>query len=276
MPELPEVETTCAGLRHALLGAHIQEVEQHRADLRMPMPRNLKSRLTGRTITGIDRRAKYIIMRLDDGMALLLHLGMSGRLVVGRPDDPARKHDHVVLHCDRDRTLRFNDPRRFGMLDSCPAEELSQHPLLCHLGVEPLGKDLTSAYLAKQFSGKKTTIKAALLDQRIIAGLGNIYVCEALFHARIAPTRLAGSLSPKEIATLVPSIRKVLQAALAAGGSSLRDYVQSDGVLGSFQNHFAVYDREGKRCPGCRCGKPAIMRITQSGRSSFFCPIRQL
>ena len=300
MPELPEVETTCRGLEHALAGAQILRVEQRRADLRFPLPKNLAQKLAGRRIVKIWRRAKYIVIELDDGQALLLHLGMSGRLVVGAPETPPEKHDHVIFHCDRDRTLRFNDPRRFGMLDLLPVADLARHRLLQNLGVEPLlvpskslsrfdnatvsretpqpperAGELTPAYLAGKLRGKKTTMKAALLDQSIIAGLGNIYVCEALFHAGISPRRRAGSLKPAAIAALIPAIRKVLHAALKAGGSSLRDYVQSDGALGFFQDQFAVYDRADKKCPGCSCGKPAIKRIAQSGRSTFYCAVKQ-
>jgi len=275
MPELPEVETTCRGLANKLLGAKILRAEQNRADLRMPMPKNLPAKLQGRSIIAVRRRAKYILIDLDDKQSLLIHLGMSGRMVVGKPDDPAQKHDHVVLHCAGDRTVRFNDPRRFGMLDLCPTEKLPEHKLLKDLGVEPLEKHLTIAYLTEKFRTRKTPIKAALLDQTIIAGLGNIYVCEALFHARLSPERLASSLTTTEIAALIPAIYKVLKAAIKAGGSSLRDYVQSDGALGYFQTQFAVYDHEGQSCPGCTCGKPAIVRIVQSGRSTFFCPVRQ-
>ncbi|MEJ0063756.1 MAG: bifunctional DNA-formamidopyrimidine glycosylase/DNA-(apurinic or apyrimidinic site) lyase [Alphaproteobacteria bacterium] len=274
MPELPEVETVCRGLEAKLAGAKIKDAVLHRADLRFPMPKGLEARLRGRRIAHVRRRAKYIVIELSGGDALLLHLGMSGRLVVGAADKAAEKHDHVVIHCDKG-TLRFNDPRRFGMLDLCALKDLPEHRLLRGLGVEPLEKDLTAKFLAQKFKGKKTPIKAALLDQRIIAGLGNIYVCEALFHAGISPLRLAGSLKPAEIAALVPAIRKVLKAAIKAGGSSLRDYVQSGGELGYFQHNFAVYDREDKQCPGCHCGKPAITRIVQSGRSTFFCPVRQ-
>lgn len=275
MPELPEVETICRGLDHVLQGAKILRVEQRRADLRFLLPEKLAERLTGRRVVGIRRRAKYIMIELDDGNVILLHLGMSGRLVVGVPETPPAKHDHVILHCDHDRTVCFNDPRRFGMLDLLPAVDLPQHRLLKHLGVEPLGGDLTPAYLAAKFHGRKTSIKAALLDQRLIAGLGNIYVSEALYYAGVLPLRRAGSLKPKEIAALVPAIRKVLKAAIEAGGSSLRDYVQSDGTQGYFQTKFAVYDRTGRSCPGCACGKPAIMRIVQNGHATFFCPAKQ-
>lgn len=275
MPELPEVETTCRGLAMKLRDATIQCAEQNRADLRTPMPKNLPAKLKARRILAVRRRAKYIIIDLDNHHSLLIHLGMSGRMVVGTPEQPAEKHDHVVIHCDGQRTLRFNDPRRFGMLDLCATAQLPQHKLLINLGIEPLENGLTAPYLTEKFNGKQSPIKAALLDQTIIAGLGNIYVCEALFLAHIAPERQAGSLSKTEIAALIPAIKKTLNAALKAGGSSLRDYVQSDGALGYFQTQFAVYGRENKQCPDCTCGKPVIQRIVQSGRSTFYCPIKQ-
>lgn len=275
MPELPEVETICRGLAHVLHGAQIVKVEQNRPNLRFPFPENLVEKLTGRRIKNLRRRAKYIFIDLDNGQSLLLHLGMSGQLIVGTADRPAGKHDHVIMHCDGNRTLRFNDPRRFGLLDLWPTQELAQHRLLLGLGVEPLDQNLTADYLSQKLRGKKTTIKAALLDQRIIAGLGNIYVCEALFYAGISPLRTAESLTSAEILTLIPAIRTVLNAALQAGGSSLRDYVQSDGTQGGFQNDFAVYNRERRPCPGCTCGQAAIQRITQGGRSTFYCPTRQ-
>jgi formamidopyrimidine-DNA glycosylase len=271
MPELPEVETTCRGLVKRLLGARIERVELHRHDLRLPLPHGLAGKLQDRRITALRRRAKYIVMELDDGHALLLHLGMSGRLVIGKLQDKTEKHDHVVIHCDRDRTLRFNDPRRFGMLDYVAVEMLSQHKLLKQLGVEPLEDGLTTAYLQKKFDGKKTPMKAALLDQRIIAGLGNIYVCEVLFLAGISPFRLAKDVTLAECRELVPAIRKVLNAAIAAGGSSLRDYVQADGALGFFQDKFSVYDREGQPCPRCLNKIILVQRASQCGRSSFFC-----
>lgn len=272
MPELPEVETTCRGLAKRLLGARIERVELHRPDLRFPLPRGLGSKLQGRRITALHRRAKYIVIELDDGQALLLHLGMSGRLVIGKPQDKAEKHDHVVIHCDHDRTLRFNDPRRFGLLDYSATANLPQHKLLENLGVEPLSNDLTADYLQKKFAGKKTPMKVALLDQRIIAGLGNIYVCEALFLAGISPFRQAKDVTAAECRKLVPAIRKVLNAAIAAGGSSLRDYVQADGALGFFQDKFSVYDREGQVCKRCKTKDSIVQRLTQSDRSTFFCP----
>jgi formamidopyrimidine-DNA glycosylase len=279
MPELPEVETVCRGLAKTLTGARITEMHQHRADLRMALPQNLPARLKGRRVEAIRRRAKYILIDLDNGESLLMHLGMSGRMVLAANDiKPAAKHDHLVFHFDNGITLRFNDPRRFGLCDFVRTSELEQHKLLRHVGVEPLGHDLTAKTLTAKFKGKKTSIKAALLDQRLIAGIGNIYASEALFHAGISPKRQAGRCTPGQIAKLVPAIKKVLRAAIAAGGSTLRDYVQADGELGYFQHRFAVYGREGKPCPGCSCkGKDGgIRRVTQSGRSSFYCPTKQV
>lgn len=279
MPELPEVETVCRGLAKALTGARMTEVEQHRGDLRTPMPKNLPARLAGRTIESIARRAKYILMTLDKNEVLLLHLGMSGRMVITHNDHaPPGKHDHLVFRFDNGVTLRFNDPRRFGMCDLVASKDIGQHKLLRRLGIEPLGPGLTPATLAAKLKGKKTSVKAALLDQRLIAGIGNIYACEVLFHAGIGPKRKAGACTKAQIARLVPAIRKVLKAAIAAGGSSLRDYKQADGELGYFQHHFAVYDRTGKPCPGCRCDirrTGGIKRIAQGGRSTFYCPVKQ-
>lgn len=279
MPELPEVETVCRGLAKALLHARITEVEQHRGDLRTPLPKNLPARLKGRQIEAINRRAKYILITLDKGETLLMHLGMSGRMVISHGDKrPPFKHDHLVFHFTNGATLRFNDPRRFGMCDLVPTKDVPKHKLLRHLGIEPLGKDLTPSTLAAKFKGKKTSVKDALMDQRLIAGIGNIYACEALFYAGINPKRKAGACRREQIAKLAPAIRKVLEAAINSGGSTLRNYAQSNGDLGGFQHHFAVYDREGKRCPGCSCDTAktgGIQRIAQGGRSTFYCPIKQ-
>jgi formamidopyrimidine-DNA glycosylase len=293
MPELPEVETVCRGLARALTGARITTLEQHRGALRTPLPANLPARLKGRKIEDIRRRAKYILIALDKGETLLMHLGMSGRMVIRHDDrNPPSKHDHLVFHFDNGVTLRFNDPRRFGMCDLVANDDLPEHKLLRHVGIEPLGDELTPAFLTAKFKGKAASAKDALMDQRIIAGLGNIYVCEALFHAGIGPKKKAGAITKAQLAKLVPAIRKVLNAAIAAGGSSLRDYVQASGELGYFQNHFAVYGREGEACPGCTCDassakarqkgaakkspiKGGIKRMTQAGRSTFYCPIKQ-
>lgn len=279
MPELPEVETVCRGLLKALKGARIVKAEAHRPDLRMPLPENLAPRLKGRRVLDIRRRAKYILIDLDKGETLLLHLGMSGRMVITHKVAPPGKHDHLVFQFDNGAVVHFNDPRRFGMCDLIATDELSQHKLLRGLGIEPLEKNLTPEFLSAKFKGKKTSIKAALLDQRLVVGVGNIYACEALFYANISPKRRAGACTKEQIAKLVPAIRKVLNAAIKAGGSSLRDYVQSDGELGYFQHHFAVYDREGKACPGCTCNVAktgGVQRIPQGGRSSFYCKIKQV
>lgn len=279
MPELPEVETVCRGLAKALVNARITELEQHRKDLRIALPKNLPTRLQGRRVEAIRRRAKYVLVTLDQGETLLLHLGMSGRMVLSHNDkNPPAKHDHLVFHFDNGVTLRFNDPRRFGLCDLIKTGDLLAHKLIRHLGIEPLGDDLTAPVLAGKFKGKKTSVKDALMDQRIVVGVGNIYACEALFYAGINPKRKAGACNKEQIAKLVPAIRKVLNASIKAGGSSLRDYVQSDGELGYFQHHFAVYGRTGKACLACDCNVKktgGIKRIAQGGRSTFYCPARQ-
>jgi formamidopyrimidine-DNA glycosylase len=260
-----------------LTGVRITSVDVHRGGLRMPFPPHLAERLKGRRIQSIHRRAKYILMTLDKDETLLLHLGMSGRMVITHKPEKPGKHDHLVLHFDKVH-VTFNDPRRFGVCDLVPTKDLPDYKLLRHLGVEPLEKELTPAFLAATLKGKKTSVKAALLDQRLVVGVGNIYACEALFHAGINPKKRAGACSKDQIARLVPAIRKVLNASIKAGGSSLRDYVQADGELGYFQHHFAVYDREGKKCPNCTCDiekTGGIQRIPQGGRSSFYCPVKQ-
>ncbi len=273
MPELPEVETTGRGLAAQLLNQTLIRAEQRRADLRSKMPINLRD-LEGAKLQAVERRAKYLLLRFDNHLTLLLHLGMSGRLVIARHDDGQRgKHDHLVLHFNKG-IMRFNDARRFGRVDLCETGSESQHPLLCHLGPEPLDRRFTPKALGAALTGRKTAIKLALLDQTIVAGIGNIYACEALYHANINPKRAAGSLRPAELAALVPAIKTVLTAAIKAGGSSLRDYVQTDGNLGYFQTKFAVYDREGQPCPGCTCNF-GIERFTQGGRSTFWCRQKQ-
>ncbi|MDX2028153.1 MAG: bifunctional DNA-formamidopyrimidine glycosylase/DNA-(apurinic or apyrimidinic site) lyase [Alphaproteobacteria bacterium] len=279
MPELPEVETVCRGLAKALTGKRITRADVRRPDLRFPFPKNLPARLKGRRIAKIERRAKYILVRLDKNETLALHLGMSGRMVIlNKPTKPGL-HDHLIFHFGKNLFVHFNDPRRFGLCDLIPTHELAQHKLFRHLGIEPLGKELSAAWLAAKFRSKKTPIKAALLDQRLVVGVGNIYACEALYHARISPKRLAKRCLKEDTARLVPAIRKVLNAAIKAGGSSLRDYVRADGELGYFQHRFAVYDREGKPCPECDCDLQktgGVKRMAQGGRSTFYCPVRQL
>ncbi len=286
MPELPEVETVCRGLSAKLEGQVLRQVDQHRPDLRFPLPERFTERLAGRRIDRISRRAKYILIHLDanaeDSMVLMIHLGMAGRMMVLPPDRAAgftpEKHDHVVFHAGDGTVVTFNDTRRFGMMDLVPAAELDRHRLLADLGPEPLGNAFNAPYLSAKLAGRRTPIKAALLDQRVVAGLGNIYVCEALFMSGISPRRLAASVAGQRAERLVPAIREVLEAAIAAGGSSLRDYVQTDGELGYFQHAWAVYGREGEACRDCRCEPEqtgGVRRMVQSGRSTFYCPLRQ-
>ena len=283
MPELPEVETVVRGLRPRLEGHRLARVDQHRPDLRFPLPPNFAERLTGRRIERIFRRAKYILARLDDGQVLLCHLGMSGRMTIHEPDGgqplaPLDRHDHVVFTNDQGTEIRFNDARRFGIMDLFAGEALDEHPLLRALGPEPLGNAFNGPALAAALKGRRSPIKAALLDQRVVAGLGNIYVCEALFRAGLSPRRQAYTVQGGRAERLAAAVRAVLQRAIEAGGSSLRDYVQADGELGYFQHEWAVYGREGEACPGCDC-EPSrsggIARIVQSGRSTFFCSRRQ-
>jgi formamidopyrimidine-DNA glycosylase len=293
MPELPEVETVRRGLEPAMEGARFTKVEVHRGDLRWPLPKDFVPRLEGNTVTGIGRRAKYLLADLSSGDVLLMHLGMSGSFHVfdengardrsGTPGNyyHARSehtaHDHVVFHMSSGAIVTFNDPRRFGSMKIVPRKKLDAEPLLNRLGPEPLGNAFDAAMLAQACKGKKTSLKAALLDQRVVAGLGNIYVCEALYRARLSPKRMASTIASKTGAPneraerLVEGIKAVLQDAIKAGGSSLRDHKRTDGELGMFQHHFRVYDREGEKCPtpGCR-GK--IKRIVQNGRSTFYCP----
>jgi formamidopyrimidine-DNA glycosylase len=274
MPELPEVETVRRGLALKMTGRRIARAELRRPDLRRPFPPMLAERLDGARIGELGRRGKYILIELDDDGLLLLHLGMSGRIVAGGSDMPEEKHDHVVLTLDDGTVVRFNDARRFGTLDYLRRSELTVHPLLAGLGPEPLGPDFDGRYLAKSLVGKMTPIKSALLDQRIVAGLGNIYVCEALYRAGVSPRRLAGTVSAVRAQRLAHAIREVLGEAIEAGGSSLRDYVQANGELGYFQHRWAVYGREGEPCPGCTCAE-GVRRIAQAGRSTFFCAKRQ-
>jgi formamidopyrimidine-DNA glycosylase len=279
MPELPEVETVRRGLAPSMEGNRIALAQVNRPDLRWPFPPDFARRLTGRQIERLRRRSKYILADLDGGESLLIHLGMSGRMTVsGDPlgqfvhSHPAlEKHDHVILDMENGARITFNDPRRFGAMDLLATATAETHPLLAKLGPEPLGNHFDEPYLVAALKGRNTPIKAALLDQRLVAGLGNIYVCEALFRAHIAPARKAGRISAARAASLVPIIRQVLTEAIAAGGSSLRDFRQASGELGYFQHAFDVYGREGAPCrtPGCT---GLIRRIAQSGRSSFYCP----
>lgn len=279
MPELPEVETVRRGLSPVMEGQVIVQADVNRPDLRWPFPPRMAERLTGQRVTGLRRRSKYILVDLASGETLLIHLGMSGRMLIsGDPlgkflhHHPApEKHDHVVLHMENGARITFNDPRRFGAMDLIRTANAEAHPLLVKLGPEPLGNSFSGPYLIEALRGRNTPVKSALLDQRIVAGLGNIYVCEALFRARISPRRRAGRISATRVATLVPIIRDVLGEAIEAGGSSLRDFRQADGELGYFQHSFDVYGREGQPCRHEGC-PDVIARIVQSGRSSFYCP----
>ncbi|MGI3164051.1 bifunctional DNA-formamidopyrimidine glycosylase/DNA-(apurinic or apyrimidinic site) lyase [Pseudooceanicola sp. 200-1SW] len=279
MPELPEVETVRAGLAPAMEGAVITRAAVNRPDLRWPFPEGMAARLTGQRVLRLRRRSKYILADLSGGESLLIHLGMSGRMTVsGDPlgrfvhDHPAaQKHDHVVLDMSNGARITFNDPRRFGAMDLLPTEGAEAHPLLAGLGPEPLGNQFDGAYLAARLKPRRSPIKTALLDQKVVAGLGNIYVCETLYRARLSPARRCDRIATDRLAALVPIIRDVLTEAIAAGGSSLRDFRQADGELGYFQHSFDVYGREGAPCrtPGCEA---SIRRLVQSGRSSFYCP----
>jgi formamidopyrimidine-DNA glycosylase len=274
MPELPEVETVRRGLALKMTGRHIVKAELRRQDLRRPFPPMLARTLTGAKIGKLARRGKYILIELDDNGTLLLHLGMSGRITAGPADLPHAPHDHVVLTLDDGTVVRFNDARRFGLLDYMRRGEEAAHPLLAGMGPEPLEAGFDGKYLARKLAGKMTPIKAALLDQKIVAGLGNIYVCEALYRAGLSPQRLAATVTGARADKLAKAIHETLTDAIQAGGSSLRDYVQADGELGYFQHRWAVYGREGEPCPGCTC-KEGVRRIVQSGRSTFFCAKKQ-
>lgn len=279
MPELPEVETVRRGLDPVMTGRIIARAETRRPDLRWPLPERMAERLAGQRVERLRRRSKYILADLSSGETLLIHLGMSGRMLVSgvqlgqfHHDHPApQKHDHVILEMEGGGRVTFNDARRFGAMDLVATEAAEQHPLLASLGPEPLGNAFDEDYLIARFRGRQTPVKAALLDQKTVAGLGNIYVCEVLHRAGISPRRQAGRISATRVAALVPLIRQVLAEAIEAGGSSLRDYRQADGELGYFQHTFRVYDREGQPCPTPGC-TGTIGRIVQSGRSSFHCP----
>jgi formamidopyrimidine-DNA glycosylase len=296
MPELPEVETVMRGLSAVLTGRTIAHAETRRAGLRWPFPEGLAERLTGVRVEGFRRRGKYMLMRLSSGSSVLIHLGMSGRMVARPPDSTPMPriapqgaasdargtgdglaHEHLVLETSDGWRVGFQDPRRFGSVDLVPTVAENSHRLLAGMGPEPLDDSFTPAVLSKSLMGKNTPIKAALLDQGVVAGLGNIYVAEALFGAGISPRRTASTVAGVRAARLVPAIKAVLRDAIEAGGSSLRDYVRSDGELGRFQDRFGVYDRLGKPCPKCpgppTC--PGVARIVQAGRSTFFCPRTQ-
>ena len=292
MPELPEVETVRRGLAPAMEGARFAKVEVHRGDLRWPLPKDFAKRLEGNTVTGLGRRAKYLLADLSSGDVLLMHLGMSGSFHVfyekghragGAPGNYYHErsqhvtHDHVVFHMSSGAIVTFNDPRRFGSMKIVAREKLDAEPLLNRLGPEPLGNEFDAAMLARACKGKKTSLKAALSDQCVVAGLGNIYVCEALYRARLSPKRQASTIATRSGAPndraerLVEGIKAVLHDAIKAGGSSLRDHRQTNGELGYFQHSFQVYDREGEQCHTRGCSG-IVRRFTQNGRSTFWCP----
>jgi formamidopyrimidine-DNA glycosylase len=287
MPELPEVETVRRGLAPAMEGVRIAKVEVRHRGLRWPIAKDFEKRIAGTTVEGLGRRAKYLLADLSSGDVLVMHLGMSGSFRVAQNGEEGKiakyhheksksvSHDHVVFHMSNGATVTFNDPRRFGSMKLVPRARMDAEPLLRGIGPEPLGNEFDTVMLAKACAGKKTSLKAALLDQRVVAGLGNIYVCEALFRARLSPKRLASTIADRggkptaRAVALVDAIKAVLHDAIKAGGSSLRDHRRADGSLGDFQHNFLVYDREGKPCPGC---KGTVKRIVQNGRSTFYCP----
>ncbi len=284
MPELPEVETVRRGLAPAMEGARVDKVEVRHRGLRWPIARDFEKRVEGKTVDGLGRRAKYLTADLSSGDVLVMHLGMSGSFRIGKDAKPgvyyhekskSTAHDHVVFHMSNGQTITYNDPRRFGSMKLVPRSNIDQEPLLRGLGPEPLGNAFDAAMLAQACAGKKTSLKAALLDQRVVAGLGNIYVCEALFRARLSPKRRASTIAdragrPNERAeALVTAVKAVLNDAIKAGGSSLRDHRRADGSLGDFQHNFQVYDREGEPCLN---SKGSVKRIVQAGRSTFYCP----
>ncbi|HER27545.1 MAG TPA: bifunctional DNA-formamidopyrimidine glycosylase/DNA-(apurinic or apyrimidinic site) lyase [Rhodospirillales bacterium] len=279
MPELPEVETVRRALAPVLEGRTLVRVVARRPDLRFPLPEDFGQRLTGRRVRAVRRRAKFLLIEIDDGTVLVSHLGMSGSYRIHQGDKPPlEKHEHIILLTDEGTEIRYNDPRRFGFMDLVDGGQLADYPMLKNMGPEPLDDAFDGAALTAALKNRQTPIKAALLDQTVVAGLGNIYVAEALFRAGISPRRKAASVAGVRAARLVPAIKEVLQEAIAAGGSSISDHRQPDGEPGYFQHRFAVYGRQGEPCPGCHCDVSrtgGIARITQSGRSTFYCSRRQ-
>lgn len=279
MPELPEVETVKNGIIPLLEGRRLFRVIQRRDKLRIPLPENFAERLTGRMIERITRRAKYLLLHLDEQEILICHLGMSGKMTVIAAKDRAtpdvfKKHDHIILETDAHDLVIFNDPRRFGLMTLCQADELDQHSLFRHMGPEPLGNEFNAEYLMGKMKKSRSPIKTILLNQRVVVGLGNIYVCEALFLAGISPEKKAHDIGTDEVEKLVPIIRDVLLRAIEAGGSTLKDYARVDGELGYFQHEFKVYGREGEACLKVSC-ESNIERIIISNRSTFYCPTCQ-
>lgn len=279
MPELPEVETVRQGLADVLEGRRLHRVQVMRPDLRFPLPENFEGRLSGRQVEKLARRGKYLLIHLQERLTLIAHLGMSGRFrIFNTSPPPLERHDHVVFEAEGGISVRFNDPRRFGFMDLADTDTLASHKMLKNMGPEPLANDFNGPVLAAALKGRKSPIKAALLDQSVIAGMGNIYVSEALFRAGLSPKRKSGTVQGGRAENLARAIRDVLNEAIAAGGSSLRDHRQPSGELGYFQHSFAVYGCTGQPCPGCTCDPTrtgGIRRITQSGRSTFYCAAKQ-
>ncbi|PCI33166.1 MAG: DNA-formamidopyrimidine glycosylase [Alphaproteobacteria bacterium] len=276
MPELPEVETVKKGIIPLLEGRQLFRVIQRRDTLRIPLPDNFAARLTGRTVERITRRAKYLLLHLDGGESLICHLGMSGKMTLKAAADRTvpdvfEKHDHIILETDAHDLVIYNDPRRFGLMTLCPTDELDQHRLFRDMGPEPLGNEFNGEYLLKKLEKRRSPIKNVLLDQRVVVGLGNIYVCEALFVAGMSPEKKACDLDAEEAEKMVPIIRDILLRAIEAGGSTLKDYARVDGELGYFQHEFKVYGREGEPCVNATCDSK-IKRLIQSNRSTFYCP----
>jgi formamidopyrimidine-DNA glycosylase len=274
MPELPEVETVCRGISPALEGATIAKIDIRQSKLRLPVPENLGAVITGQRVERVRRRAKYILIDFEDGHHGLVHLGMSGAFRVYKADDekpPLEKHDHIIIDTDAGARLIYNDPRKFGFFDLIDPGKENDHNFLCKLGVEPMGNHLNANYLWVKFKGKKAPIKQALLDQSLIAGLGNIYVAEVLYLSGISPTKKSGTISKKRLETLCSAVREVIAAAIDAGGSSLKDFSNTEGELGYFQHEFKVYNQADKPCSKESCNG-TIKRIVQSGRSTYYCP----
>lgn len=279
MPELPEVETVCRSLRGRLEGRRLKSVDVRRRKLRLPLPPDFAARVAGRRVVTVARRGKYILMPLDDKVAIIAHLGMSGRMTLteGPPPVPG-PHDHVIFETDDGASLVFNDARRFGLMTLADVDGIDAHPLFRGMGPEPLADAFDGRLLGQALDSRNTAVKTALMDQRVVAGIGNIYACEALFRAGISPRRKAKNLGGARCRGLAAALKRVLTEAIEAGGSSLRDYRRPSGELGTFQHRFAVYGREGEACPGCCCDlreTGGIRRILQGGRATFFCPSRQ-
>jgi len=282
MPELPEVETVVQGLLTAITGKLIKTVTINRPNLRWPFPKGMKERLEGNVVLNVNRRSKYILVELSLGETMIMHLGMSGRVLIhqGKAQNnhenfyfnqpEIEKHDHVIFDFEEGIRVVYNDPRRFGAIDVCNSMELSTHKMISNLGIEPLSNQFNADFLLEKFKGSKTTIKAALLNQRHVCGLGNIYVCEALWRSGISPLKLAGQIKINKIELLTTAIRKVLLEAISSGGSSLKDFKNTEGALGYFQHNFNVYDSEGNSCKTVGCCE-TIKKIVQAGRSTFFC-----